>query len=330
MRLSPAQVAGPPAVDREPGPEVDAPNLPASYLELYGLAKPPFGMAADPAPFLLFDSQRGIFESLVTGLRQGRGHLLLIGEAGVGKSSLLDAALDTLPEKARGVFRVSRLRPGPLTRQRLIAQILQIAESEAVTPKLLSKARTAVAPRPGNSKPALLVIDDAQYLTEDALEWLLRIAGGRSADMPQVLLVGRPDIQTMLAHEHGKPFCDRIARALQLGPLKSIEMQQYIERRLWLAGSSTRRLMNRPAMRIAIRRAAGRPGVVESLMEGALGAGFLRREQYLTARTIRSAAGRRPVSRRQPPDLGRIILIVAPIVLALGIAAFTYRALVGS
>jgi general secretion pathway protein A len=324
--------------DPEPRPElVDAgpdqaaaePELAANYLDQYGLAKPPFGSAAGPAPFLAFKSHRTAFESLVAGLRQGRGHLLLIGDAGVGKTACLAAALDIVADNTRGILRVSRILPGPLTRLRLVAQILDIAEPASLTPELMARARTAVSFRRGASKPPILAIDDAQYLTPDALDWVLRVAGGRSANMPQVLLAGRPGIGNMLAEKRCKPFVDRVTRSLELLPLTSDDMRQYVERRLWLAGSSIRRLIGGPALRVAIRRAEGSPGRIETLLEAALATGFMRGEPTLTARTIRSITGRPPRRTLTAADWGRVATILAVVVLLLGMAAFVYRALTG-
>jgi general secretion pathway protein A len=337
MRLSAAPAVQPsvdPAVKppptSDPEPPVAEPDLAAGYLDGYGLAKPPFGAAAEPAPFLLFKSHRTTFESLVAGLRQGKGHLLLVGEPGVGKTTCLAAALDLVADNARGILRVGRILPGPLTRSRLIAQILGIAEPDRLTSELLTQAKAAVSYRRGAGKPPVLAIDDAQYMTPDALDWVLRVAGGRSANMPQVLLAGRPAVRKLLSEKQCKPFVDRITRSLELPPLTPDDMRQYVERRLWLAGSSIRRLIAGPALRLAIRRAEGSPGQIETLLEAALATSFMHGEPTLTVRTVRSIAGRKPRRVIRAADWARAATVVAMIVLLIGVAAFVYRATTGS
>jgi general secretion pathway protein A len=313
---------------------VDQPVAPSdlseSYLDLYALAKHPFGLASDTAPFLQFPSRRATFDAFVGALRQGRGHVLLVGETDLGKSFLLATALALELDESRKIFRIERSHPGPLTRPRLVAQVLGIAEPDRLTPELLGRAKSMLASHPHGAKAAVLAIDDAQCLTADALDWLARIAGGRSADMPQVVLVGRPELRKMLQQKHHRPFVDRISVSLDVAPLRSAELQQYIERRLWLAGSSTRRLLTRPALRTVIRKSDGRLGRVDTIMESALAVGYLRGDPQLTHRTVSAAAERLPGLRRPPVDSARIVLAIALIVLALGIVSFAYRAMVGS
>src|ERR1700754_3816219 len=69
----------------EPGP-------PSSYLDFYGLSKPPFGSAPENASYILFGSHRRAFEMLVDHMMNGMGLIMLVGESGIGKTETLRAA----------------------------------------------------------------------------------------------------------------------------------------------------------------------------------------------------------------------------------------------
>jgi general secretion pathway protein A len=323
MRLSSGLTTRPPdAADEAP-----AQPAPGNYLDFYGLGKPPFGPAAEPAPFLPLSGQRAAFEALAAGLRAGRGHLALTGEAGSGKTTLVTALLAREAATSRRVIRVGGDRPGILTRPRLIAALLDIPVPDAVSQEQLAQARTLVTPRANEAKPPVLAIDDAHLLAADALDWLTRVAGRKGA-MPQLLLVGRPEMIPLLQQKHYRPLSSRMAPPQHLGPLTPHEMRLYIERRLWLAGSSTRRLLTSAAVRSVLRRAGGSAGRIDALLEAALARGFLLGHASLTASTIRQAAAHLPQADRQRPQ-GQVLIWLSIGILLVGMIAFAWRAFLG-
>ncbi len=122
-------------------------------------------------------------------------------------------------------------------------------------------------------------------------------------------------------------------RLLRLSPA---EVRQYIERSLWVAGGTTRRLITPEAIKLITARSDGLPGTINRVMEAALTAGFARGDVMITAKTVDSVVGPPPPrprprsDRRETADVkDRILQIVAAGLLVTGASVFLYRGLTG-
>jgi hypothetical protein len=114
------------------------------------------------------------------------------------------------------------------------------------------------------------------------------------------------------------------------------EVRQYIERSLWVAGGTTRRLLTPEAIKLITARSDGLPGKVNRLMEAVLTAGFARGDVMITVKTVDSVIGSPPprqrprrVKRELSPFTERVLQIVAAGVLVMGVTAFLYKGLTG-
>jgi hypothetical protein len=121
---------------------------------------------------------------------------------------------------------------------------------------------------------------------------------------------------------------------VRLPPLGAAEIRQYIERSLWVAGGTTRRLIASDAMKLLVARSSGVPGITNRLMEAVLTAGFARGDMMINAKTVNAAMGptapRPPPRHRSPQPSGtpaRAMQVAAVGLLVLGASAFLYRGL---
>jgi type II secretory pathway predicted ATPase ExeA len=239
---------------------------------------------------------------------------------------MLAAVLQSMPDGQRQIVRVVHDRPGPLTLPRLIAQVLNVPEPEVLANGVMDQTGRRLRQQDGEANVPILAIDDAHHLAADSLDWLGEIAVAGGPKTPQLILVGRPGLAELLSQKQYKALADRLATSRQLEPLSSAEVRHFIERRLWLAGSSTRRLMTGSAVRAAIRTANASPGRIDALLDDALAAGFLHGETKLSSRTIHAVAKRQAVREPCARRNDRMLVAFATIVLTVGLAAFTYRA----
>jgi hypothetical protein len=143
---------------------------------------------------------------------------------------------------------------------------------------------------------------------------------------------------TALTSDPKRPELSELAslarNTVRMTRLATAEIQQYIERSLWIAGGTTRRLITPDAMKLIISRSGGSPGVTNRLMEAVLTAGFARGDPMITAKTIAAVMGptaRRPRQRASEPSgtAARMVQIAATGLLVLGAAAFLYRGFSG-
>ncbi|MBS0644292.1 MAG: hypothetical protein JSS43_30880 [Proteobacteria bacterium] len=284
-------------------------RTPTSFLEMYGLGRFPFDERPDGSGFILFGSQRRVFEQVVAHLTQGSGVMTLRGDGGIGKTHLLLAAAAAARASTQ-VIAVVRPAAGRVDRDTL----LQTIGGDGATPEdvirtLLNRPRTA------------MVIDDVDLLTRSAqavLSAILHQVPDRIA-VAQTATVGRFDLPDGPA-----------GREVALGRLGPAELRQYVEQRLWMAGGTTRRLISADALRLIVANGQGLPGTVNRMMEAVMTAGFARGDALITRHTVAAALG--PAAERRERESGRrrrmILPLLATLLLLVGVSAFLYRGLI--
>jgi type II secretory pathway predicted ATPase ExeA len=333
MRRPSNLTAGTSAPRALPAPvQGEAPGAPANYLDLYGLSKAPFGSAHDGTGFILFSSHRRAFELVIDHMINGAGVLLVQGEEGIGKTETLRAAANVAGESGLETIVVSRLPGERIDLARLVSALGdqsgggQSGESEAGRQDVI--ARFLQPPRKA------LLIDDADLMGEDCVQFLWSIVQRMkdAADGSAIIL----SISTDLAPDAKRVDLSQLTgvarntiRMPRLGPA---EVRQYIERSLWIAGGTTRRLISTDAMKILIARSNGVPGVVNRLMEAAFTAGFARGDGTIAAKTVAAAVGSlHPKPARKENENSELIERAARWVAAglfvIGAAVFIYQGL---
>jgi type II secretory pathway predicted ATPase ExeA len=297
-----------------PEPAPAEPGPPLNYLDLYGLSKPPFGSATDGAGYILFGSHRRAFELLVEHVMNGSGLVLLTGESGIGKTETLRAAAAVAAESGLRTILISRPPEGRIDQGQIVSALDGEPETFFATPR---KA---------------LLADDIELMPSDCLSLLLSLARPGSAEPP-----GSPMILSSSGAEVSRPdlaqFSALAQNTIRLTRLGPAEVRQYIERSLWIAGGTTRRLITPDALKLVIARSGGLPGHVNRLMEAGFTAGFARGDTMITAKTVGSVLGPgapRARHRTEPAPSGvpaRALQIAAMGLLAAGASVFLYKGL---
>lgn len=301
-----------PTVARAPEP-----TPPQNYVELYGLSKPPFGSATDKASYILFSAHRRAFELVMDHMLNGHGAVLLVGDEGVGKTEMLRAAASVAEGSDQAVLRLFRPKDGRLSR----AEVLETlgGKPNATREDMLQAAL--------NPPRKAIVIDDFDLLPSDCLADLRTLMEAESG--PALVLTvsaapRRPEITALLG---------LLRNTIRLIPISPAEAQQFIERSLWIAGGTSRRLIEPDAMRVIIGRSGGMPGAIGRMMDAALTAGFARGDSMITTRTVTAAIGARTPSHRYEPTgdgvAGRALQIVSVGLFLAGVSLFAYKAMHG-
>jgi type II secretory pathway predicted ATPase ExeA len=300
----------PPPAPADPGP-------PVNYLDLYGLSKPPFGGVTDGAGYVLFGSHRRAFEMLVDHLVNGSGLVVLTGEEGSGKSEALVAAAAVAAESGLRTIVLSRPLDGRIHQDDLLSAL-------DGAPELFHQS----------ARKALLA-DDIELMPNDCISILLSLirATPETGGCPIVLTRSEKAATTPEIVE----LTGLAANTIRLPRLGPAEVRQYIERSLWVAGGTTRRLLTPDAMRLLTVRSSGLPGPVNRMMEAVFTAGFARGDGIITAKTVTAAMGpptTRPRPRYRPsePSGGvaeRATQLIAAALLVTGVSVFLYKGLSG-
>ncbi len=296
-----------------------------SYLELYGFARPPFAADAPKGEFVLGESHRLALETLAGAILAGRSHIVLTGEPQVGKTIVLDTVIALVAKRGTHVLRVRNKQPGPLSLKRLLSQVLGIAEPPTLSQDDSARAHAILTTPPASGIHGVLAIDDADTLSVGALRYLTQLCR-RGITGPQLVFVGAPPVWPLLRQGEFRPLTQQIGVRLRINRLTAEEVRGYIERRLWMAGSETRKVLTPSALAEIVVRGEGIPGRVNAALDRVFAAGFQHGHSRITPLTVRAALGvtRPPTIRPTVPQSGPPIWLIAGASLAIGVAAALY------
>jgi len=282
---------------------------PALYAEYYGFTEEPFNITPDPK-FLYFDERyREALAHLEYGVQYGKGFVLLTGEVGTGKTTLLNALFDRLPREYTTAFIFS-------TTMSFVELLKMIhddfgtgfsADTEA--PLLIGLNRFLIR-QYEEGKNSVLVLDEAQNLDLALLEKIRLLSNleARKSKLLQIVLSGQPELMDKLAQPSLRQLNQRIAIRFALAPLSREETNYYIDHRLKVAESKGLVSFTDEAVDLIHAHARGIPRLVNIVCGNALLLGFGSGKRKIDAAIVREVIAdltRMPV-RLAPsvPDLG--------------------------
>jgi general secretion pathway protein A len=204
----------------------------------FGLSGPPFQLNPDPAFYFGSRGHAHALAYLKFGVYQGEGFIVVTGEIGAGKTTLVRTLLDSLdPEQVVAAQIVStQLESGDLLRSILAAfGIPPAGQTKAQLIASLEGFLTALAAR---GRRALLVVDEAQNLRLDVIEELRMLSNFQigSQALLQSFLVGQPELRNLLESKAMEQLRQRVIASCHLGPLDAPETKAYVEHRLHHVG----------------------------------------------------------------------------------------------
>ncbi|SFC98097.1 Type II secretory pathway, component ExeA (predicted ATPase) [Thiohalospira halophila DSM 15071] len=240
------------------------------YLEHFGLDDEPFRLDPEGEYLYLSENHRRARTFMEYSLFREGGFVVVTGDIGTGKTTLVEHFLAGLPEDV-AIARLARTRLEPAELlQTLMSRFgmepfegSRVAFIDAITDHLEGLYR--------RGRTALLVVDEAQALGRDALEelrLLTEFGGGRGRRL-HVLLVGQPELGDLLDGPGMDQFLQRVRLRMHLRPLTGDEMVEYINHRLAVAGA-TEALFDDVACERILEYSGGVPRLVNVLCDTAL------------------------------------------------------------
>ncbi|MHA7837692.1 MAG: ExeA family protein [bacterium] len=261
------------------------------YAEYYGLIRPPFEMTPDPSFLYLGEAHREGLATLVYAVNSGKGFVMLTGEVGTGKTTLLHALLGQLDSTTNSAF-IFNPRLDPLGFFRVLFDELGIGPPcESKAEYLLELNRYLIDKLAANER-VLLIIDEAQNLSAEMLEEIRLLSNLETptSKLIQIMLVGQPELQTLVSQPGLRQLRQRIALRHHLRPFDESEVSEYVAGRLAKAGYTGRGLFKKKALRELYRVTEGTPRLINSVCDAALLLGYTRRETVLGSDAIREVA----------------------------------------
>jgi general secretion pathway protein A len=260
------------------------------YLEYYGLKQAPFDIT--PNPRFLFHStkHREAFNHLLYGVRERKGFIQLTGEVGAGKTTLCRALLEQLDSHFSTALILNPvLSPDDLMKAIATEFGLNVKGKDRL--ETISAISEFLLKQIELGKESVLIIDEAQNLTEELLEQVRLLSNIETDDrkLLQIILMGQPELRDRLNSPRLKQLRQRITVRFHLAPLTSVEVAQYIQHRLEVSGAKGKPAFTIPAVWRVFKYSGGIPRLVNAVCDKALLASFVRRSDRVTYWMVRRA-----------------------------------------
>jgi general secretion pathway protein A len=262
------------------------------YREFYGFAEEPFALDPDPRFLYLSPTHFKAYSSMMSGIEERKGVIVITGEVGTGKTLVIHALLKDLGDWIKTAF---VFHPG-LSLKDLLKEILlqldvPVWDREQNLAYFVNAFRGYLNERLARGEIVAVVIDEAQNLDEESLEGLGRFcdpetpAGG----VLQILLVGHLELEAKLGSEILRLFKQKIKVHRRIAPLDREEGRRYIEHRLKVAGRNRSGTFTPDAADRIGEFAQGVPRVINLVCDRALMAGFKRSSSVIDSKIAREA-----------------------------------------
>jgi general secretion pathway protein A len=258
------------------------------YEEFYGLANKPFQANPDPSFYFGSRQHRRAMDYLVYGLHRNEGFIVITGEVGAGKTTLVRNLFSKLdPEKYLFAHLVSTQLDAD-NALRLVCSAFGIPITQVNKADLLTTIKAFFTDTYSAGKRCLLVVDEAQNLSMQAVEELRMLSNFQldTHALLQTFLIGQPEFRHTLQSPKMTQLRQRVIAACHIGPLDSNETQYYIEHRLSCAGWKDSPKFA-PGAYSAIHKASGGiPRRINSVCDRLLLSGFLSNKCDITEEDV--------------------------------------------
>jgi len=277
------------------------------YESFYGFKERPFALLPDPDFLFLNENHRAALAMLEKAVSDRSGFCVISGEIGAGKTTLVRELLNRLDETVC-VGLVSNTHPsfGELLHWVIAAYGLPIGDGDTL--ELHKQFVEFVTQQHSQNKHTLLIIDEAQNLTVQALEELRMLSNVNSDKdlILQVILVGQHQLRDKLQQPELEQFSQRIALNYHLEALSQDETCGYIQHRVSHAGGETG-LFSAEACQLVYKLSGGIPRLINRFCDLSLVYGCTEESRVITAELVgRVGEDQRMSSLREIPQVNLV------------------------
>ena len=260
------------------------------FEKYFGLDENPFNLTPDPKYLYYSQVHKEALAHLKYGIDERKGFILLTGEVGAGKTTMCRLLLTTLPENVKTAL---ILNPS-LSDIELLQSINQefgINSSHASKKALIDELNSFLLDVRSKGENAVLIIDESQNLSPDVLEQIRMLSNleTEKEKLLQIVLIGQPELKTMLSTPSLRQISDRITVRYHMGLLSKSDTRDYIKHRLIVSGSHGEIKFTRCAINKIFGFSGGLPRRINSACERALLTAFTKGTSTINGSIARRA-----------------------------------------
>ncbi|MFP5260725.1 MAG: ExeA family protein [Blastocatellia bacterium] len=258
------------------------------YLEYYGLKEMPFGLTPDPGYIFKTESHLEVLATVKYGVEQNKGLIVVTGEVGCGKTTILRAALQSFGEEVLAVYIFNPFLTMTEFFQQLVMEMEIQVPRRISKPELLATLGRFLAGRHSQGLRTVLIVDEAHGLPLALLEEvrLLLNFETNSEKLLQVILSGQPELDEVLNRTELRQLKQRVSLRSAIKPLSIFEINKYVRFRLKQAGAENVNLFDGAAIKLVGQVSQGIPRVINNICDNALLYGYGSAREIITREII--------------------------------------------
>jgi general secretion pathway protein A len=284
------------------------------YDSFFGFVSEPFGVTPNPDFLFLSRAHEDALAHLRFGIAEDRGFIMLTGEIGSGKTTLMRYFIEGLEESVHAsVILNPRAEPPELLK--LIVRDFGIACSDNTLAGLMECLNGFLVRSCEKKEKAVIIIDEAQDMSAESLEFV-RLLSNIETDtrkLLQLVLIGQPELRDLVAGEGLRQLDQRISVRYHIGPLGKDEVSAYIIHRLSKAGSDL--IFPRWGMDMLYRYSRGIPRLINRACDRILLFAYAEGRHDIDTKVIRQALKELGIKSRKPELYALAAILIAVIVL---------------
>jgi len=254
------------------------------YEIFYGLSGKPFQLNPDPAFYFGSRQHRRAMAYLEYGLHQNEGFIVVTGDVGAGKTTIVRSLLDKLDAEQVVAGNLVSTQVDADDTLRLVASSFGLRTKDIEKSDLLLSLEAFLVSVSRQGKRALLIVDEAQNLTPRAVEELRMLSNFQleTHALLQSFLVGQPEFRRTMQSPHMLQLRQRVIAACHIGPLDADETRGYIEHRLKCVGWNGDPNFQPGAYEGIYKASAGIPRRINAVCDRMLLSGYLAGQREFT------------------------------------------------
>ena len=267
------------------------------YVQFFGLQQAPFSIAPDPRYLFMSERHREALAHLLYGVAGGGGFVLLSGEIGAGKTTICRCFLEQVPAGCQ----VAYIFNPRLTAHELLQSVCEefgiavpppAAGGEPSAKACIAALNAHLLAAHAQGRHCVLIIDEAQNLAPEVLEQLRLLTNLETNErkLLQIMLIGQPELRSMLASPGLEQLAQRVIARYHLGPLAAGETAAYLAHRLAVAGRHGASPFDAAALRRIQQISGGLPRRINLLADRALLGAFAEGRAQVSRRIVDQAA----------------------------------------